>query len=174
MNSRERVIKAIEFGGPDRIPIITWRAGGFDDWLRYKGHEGYRSEIRKILKEYPNDAYYVDTPWIGQGRSGQDIGSEARDEWGIVWTSLEVGCIETGHPLAHWGRLDTYQFPDPSIYLLSESNEAVLRNRHEKYTYVGTFGGYFQQMASLRGYENLMVALITRPKELFILADRLL
>ena len=174
MNSRERVMKAIEFGGPDRIPIITWRTEGFDYWLGYKGHERYRSQIEKILEEYPGDVYYVDTPWIGQGAYGPDIGSETPDEWGTVWTILEVGCIETGNPLADWGRLDTCQFPDPLFYVPPEAKEAVRRHRNEEYVYVGTFGGYFQQMASLRGFENLMVDLITGPRELFILADRLL
>ncbi len=45
MNSRERMIKAIEFDEPDRIPVTTWRAEGLDEWLYYKGHERDSSEI---------------------------------------------------------------------------------------------------------------------------------
>ena len=174
MNSRERMIRAIEFAGPDRIPLITWRTDHYEHWLSYADHEKHRSEIQKILDQYPFDAFYVDTPWINQGALGPDIGSEVVDEWGTVWTTLEVGCIETGHPLVDWGSLDHLQFPDPSFYVPPEARDIVNRNRNDKYVYVGTFGAYFQQMVSLRGFEDLMVDLNQEPREIFILADRLL
>lgn len=173
MNSRERMIKAIEFGSPDRMPIITWRAEKFDGWLRFKGHERYRPEIESFLKKYPDDAYYVDTPWIMQGRSGE-VGSEISDEWGIVWKTLGVGCMDIKHPLADWEDFENYQFPAPSFYVPPEAKEAVGCERPEKYTYTGTFGGYFQLMGSLRGFENLMMDLARQPEKLSVLADKLL
>ena len=38
MNSCERVIRAIEFGAPDRNPLISWRTEHFEHWLCYVDH----------------------------------------------------------------------------------------------------------------------------------------
>ncbi len=87
---------------------------------------------------------------------------------------MKAGYYDREHPLADWGHLDTYLFPEPSYYITPEAKDAVRHNRRDRYTYVGTFGAYFQLMSFLRGYENLMVDLITGSEELVILADRLL
>ena len=174
MKSRERLLRAIEFRRPDRVPVITWRAEGYEEWLRYGDHERHRTEVKELLRTYPADAFYPDTPWIGSGVFAPNIGEAAQDEWGIIWTRLKQGCIDTGHPLANWDKLDELQFPDPSFYVPNEVEKQVHISRSTNYVYVGTFGGYFQHLASLRGYENLMIDLVKKTRKLYLLADKLL
>jgi len=49
VESRDRILRAIEFRRPDRVPVITWRAEGYEEWLRYGDHERHRTEVRELL-----------------------------------------------------------------------------------------------------------------------------
>lgn len=174
MNPRDRLMKAIEFNGPDRIPIITWRAEGYREWLRFGDHEVHRPAIEALQCNYPCDAFYPDTPWIGGGAVAPKIGEVAFDEWGIGWARMQQGCIESVHPLLDWSSLDSLVFPNPAFYIPPGIADEINESHGERYVYVGTFGGFFQHMASLRGYENMMIDLARDAPELHVLADRLL
>jgi hypothetical protein len=47
MTSRERVIKALEFGSPDRVPRHLWRLPGVKMYRQ--------EEVDAVLAKYPED-----------------------------------------------------------------------------------------------------------------------
>jgi len=150
LNSRERVIRAIEFDLPDWIPITN--AALPASFLKY----GER--LRRIFTQYPSDfgPRYVPSTYpyrsYFMGREGTYV-----DEWGCEWSMLRRGIMGQvkGHPLADWQALATYRLP---------------QFPEEKYA-VGDGGNLFERMQWLRGYENLMVDLVTRRKEIYVMRD---
>lgn len=169
MKGRERVIRAIEFEGPDRIPIMHSVLPGAMD------RHGKRLE--ELFLRYPSDfasepghyAYSADSP---QHRKGT-----YRDEWECVWIN-PMGGIEGQvkvHPLADWKALETYEFPDPYTGDWDQLEELVRANRGEKFILVSGGGGrLFERMHFLRGYENLMLDIAEGREEVGILRDKVL
>ncbi|MGD0003145.1 MAG: hypothetical protein ABSE06_02820 [Anaerolineaceae bacterium] len=87
MNSREIVTRAIEFGTPERIPVV---------FPRYS----------------PCDTYGVEWNQIGTGPRDKE---ESLDKWGCLWMRSAIdnmGQVK-GRPLSSWANLDSYQGPDP-------------------------------------------------------------
>jgi len=135
MTSRERVIRAIEFTNPDRVPLshgilpAAWYA--------------YGEKLRKIVEKYPRDlcednptspkwhpwdsflnkmSWNVEDDFAGVGPRGFEYGTKeignSSDEWGCIWRKIEPGI--TGqvikHPLEKWEEIKNYRFRDPLAY----------------------------------------------------------
>ena len=91
---------------------------------------------------------------------------------GIIGTGFMGTCI--GHPLSNWRALNTYKFPDPlDDPLFDKCEKEIMAIGYEKYI-CGGWELLFERMARLRGYENLMIDLITRESEVRLLADKIL
>jgi len=150
LNSYERVVRAIEFDGPDRIPITH-------GWVAPAALCKYGSRLRRIFTKYPSDL--GDYEIGGSLTDASYIGGE--DEWGCVWEVIREGIIGQvkKHPLADWRALETYLLPKPQ--------------KPERRYRIGSGGNLFERMQWLRGFEKLMMDLITRRKELYILRDRI-
>ncbi|MCK4401103.1 hypothetical protein KAW08_02215 [bacterium] len=179
MNSRERIIKAIEFKKPDRIPIFRGDYGLRPLFWKYGDN------FLNLLKKYP-----ADLKWFGGNysletipKANKDIAFHAKstDVWGVTWERADpriVG-IPTVHPLSNWSKFKTYKLPD----LPPDSGEKFEKER-EKASEIKAQGGFvlvplwthsgsrlFEKLQELRGYENLMIDLIEERKELEELAD---
>lgn len=126
MTSRECVIRAMEFGCPDRLPIRhnvnvgSWAKHGkkLEDILRC-----YTIDTGVKHQGSPGSQWAVedDFAWIrprsflygpaGKGRS--------MDEWGCIWNKIDpelsVGQVEF-HPLAVPEAIERYRWPDPLAY----------------------------------------------------------
>lgn len=151
MNSRERVIRAIEFEGPDRVPVTHS--------VLPAALLKYGEKLERIFRKYPSDFGYGYTY-----TKGQWLLSKKRryvDEWGCLWVKIRRGLQGQvkGHPLADWKALETYQFPKPP-----DSRRGYI---------CGSGGILFERMQWLRGFENLMIDLITRRRETYVLRDRI-
>lgn len=150
MNSREIVIKAIEFDDPERIPLQ------FPD-LGYNDMEG--------LPLLPN--HDAGTGWSpSAGRSGED-------EWGCYWTILpsrpNMGQV-TGHPLSDWRNLMNYEFPDLKLPPVDLEHK---RRIEGKYLMGGTLT-LFERMHFLRGFQNLLLDFQINKDKVLTLADKVL
>ncbi|MBO3802862.1 MAG: hypothetical protein JTT11_03150 [Candidatus Brockarchaeota archaeon] len=152
MDSRERVIRAIEFDLPDRIPITN--AALPAAFSKYGGRLGrifasYPSDFgaNRPPSTYPEQAYFT-------GRRKTYV-----DEWGCEWSMIRRGIMGQvkGHPLSELGALETYRFP---------------RIPEKKYS-LGDGGNLFERMQWLRGFENLMVDLVAGRKEAFLIRDEI-
>lgn len=154
MDSRERVIRAIEFECPDRIPITNSALPA--------ALIKYGERLERIFRVYPSDFGPEYTPPIYPIQAFSIYGKKRyMDEWGCEWFTLKRGVLGQvkGHPLADWEALKTYQFPKPP----SSGRKYVICDG----------GNLFERMQWLRGFENLMVDLITKRKEVYVLRDKI-
>jgi len=150
MNSREIVIKTIEFDGPERMPLQ------FPD-LGFNDMEGL-----PLLPKHD-----AGTDWNpSAGRSGED-------EWGCYWTILpsrpNMGQV-TGHPLSDWKNLRNYEFPDLKLPPIDLGRKMHIEG---KYLMGGTLT-LFERMHFLRGFQNLLLDFQIYKDKVLTLADKVL
>jgi uroporphyrinogen-III decarboxylase len=150
MNRQEIVIRAIEFDGPEHVPLIF---------------PIFRDADVAFLPLLIADPV---TGWDGH-RSGED-------EWGCYWTVMgeTIGQV-TGHPLADWDNFETYKFPDPyNEKRFSKVEEAKKQIKEQKYLMGNVWFTLFERMHFLRGFPNLLIDLNRDKRKVLILADRIL
>jgi len=163
MTHRERVIRAIEFSGPDKIPIWHYIMPG--------AYWRHGQKLVDLLNTVRND--FSGSPFEAPREPEEDV-VEYTDEWGIVWKWFKwVGHSmgeAKGPCLPTWDDWEKYEFPSvPSADHIREYIEAT---NHEYYT-EGPGGTLFEQMQFMRGPENLYVDLAENNDEVNELADRL-
>jgi len=166
MDSRERVIRAIEFERPDRIPISY-------DGIYEAAFEKYGPSLNRILERYPSDFAKSGFSPVGvYRREISDKDSHVKkfmDEWGCIWTKIHEGLEGqcTGHPLSDWRFLETYEFPEPPYY------KKVSEKDSSKYI-MSWAPTLFERMQQLRGFQNLLVDLTRKRREVRILINKVL
>jgi len=162
LTSRERVIAAIEFSGPDRIP----HNNAFVPALFDK----YGKKVEELLRRFPSD--FAGDEGVRPDGSAFRTG-QFTDEWGCVWTVPHPGFggQVTLHPLSDWKALKNYQWPDPERIDLKEQRRLAQR-RGDKYLVFGA-GNVFERMIALRGFENVMMGIAAGAPELLLLRDRI-
>ncbi len=167
MKSRERVIRAIEMTGPDRIPIShTTLAGAF----RHHGEA-----LHLLYDKYPSDCVHLGA--TGEGEFSGRAGVESVDAWGSVWVSTTddyKGSIV--EPLLKtWDDFDDFHPPDPVVdpQDLARGRHIVEENAGSKYLVVDG-DTLWQRMFYLRGYEKIMVDLAIHRKKAAALRDMIL
>lgn len=172
MNSRERVIAALTFTGPDRVPIMHRTLPGA---FRVHG-----PALRALYARFPSDVLLsptADAPFAFQRRvTERSRGSELVDEWGCAWrntTDDYLGQV-VGHPLADLGRLDGYQWPDPLSGMEGvEELRSVKRADGLQHYLIAAAGSIMHQITFLRGFENALLDLAEEREEVFFLRDRI-
>ncbi|MCX8052404.1 MAG: hypothetical protein N3B12_01235 [Armatimonadetes bacterium] len=166
MSSRERVIRAIEFRNPDRIPILHG--------VLPAAYFAHGEALVELLKEFPDD--FGNKPCIPDRNSIYEPYRAGRhtDEWGCVWENEQEGMLGicVGHPLEDWSNWSGYKLPE---VLSPQQADNVQRNLeapsgHEHYAF-GFGTNIFERMQWLRGYDTLMYDLALRSKEAYILRD---
>jgi hypothetical protein len=146
-SSREVVQAALQFTGPERLPV-KMGCCGCDD-------------TRGI-------------PW---NHGERRVNGVRIDEWGCAWETTEehnMGQVK-GHPLASLAEAETMAFPDYSADAVYADSEAAMRaaEAEDKYIQCGIFFVLFERMHALVGFENLLVGLIEAPDAVGVLADRI-
>lgn len=167
MTSRERVRRAIAFGGPDRVPYFH----RFLTATRLR----HGDLIERIEQRYPEDV--ADSGWQKApptrhvGDSYQNV-----DEWGCVRATGVEGLtgIVVGHPIADWHALETYRWPDyDSIGGGWDSAAETVREYPDKYHWgIVPNLNPFERMQALRGYEQLLTDLGLQTPQVYELRDR--
>ena len=145
--SKERVISAIEFTKPDRLPVIFDRFG-------------------------VSDIHNVNWNQIGTGDNTKKF---TLDEWGCGWSRSEVknmGLV-TYHPIDVWENVNSFKWPDPSDPIFYEGMEAEFEGANGKYILTGIFMVLFERMHSLRGFINTLEDLYLERENIEMLADKI-
>ncbi len=195
MNSKERVIAAINHQLSDRVPLD----GDFrqDVWTKLEDHFETK-DAEKIMDELGLDirrsmlepsASFVEQavpsplqiPEIGMGRDNlvisRDDGS-MEDEYGICRIPNDAGMYwrYTYHPLAKAGieEIRTYQFPDPNLPERYEGIRSDVAQWGEGYFKVAELWNIFKSSWELRGFDQYMMDLCTETLLVETLADRFL
>jgi uroporphyrinogen decarboxylase len=166
MTGRERVVAAIEFNGPDRLPhkhsYLPAALKQFPD-------------IVKLLREFPSDFAGEDNPEEYSNsisklfKAGQWV-----DEWSCTWTVLRDGFSGqvTSHPLEDLKMLRNYSWPEAEyIDISGEIN--IAKKRGDRYVLLGWLT-LFERMINLRGFENLMTDIAEGEPELVKIRNNIL
>jgi len=164
MTSKERVIAAITFGRPDRIPTDVWCVPSV--YLRYG------SKVDDLIEKYPID--FARPKW---DRSKMDPRCEAgtyEDEWGVVWDNGDnegYVAMPHVHPLADLNKVDTYKLPFDRMPAIVDSSD--IAKEPDKF-WIGLGAEFFHRICWLRGVENVMMDLMYESAKQLKLRDMLL
>jgi hypothetical protein len=146
MSSYEVVRRAIEFQGPDRLPV--------------------RFEALGLC-----DTHGVGWNQLGVGDRAK---REDQDHFGCTWVRTEqanMGQVK-GHPLADWSALASYRWPDPDDPAFYEGMEARFEGSDGKYIMTGIGFFLFERMHMLHGFQNTLEDLYLERERIEMLADR--
>jgi len=168
MNNRENYLRALQFDGPEWIPVSAFILNAA--WLKH------REALESIVLDHPR--------LFGERKKGEinfdgilaSHKEYERDGWGCLWRAVQPGIIGqvVGHPLLDWEALETIVPPDP----LADDWEAIeTRVQSEKERGLLTRGGgaYFMDtLIGMRGFENIMMDFATDPPELQRLIDMIM
>jgi len=163
MDSRERTHRAVEFGGPDRVPL---------EWYTLEGEEDReRSDVVSVLADLFGTEEIPAGPAEGRIRW--------RDIWGCVWERMAgydtIGQV-VGHPLADDRALARFEPPPAdTARRFAGVAEKVAAQRADRPRYVlGLLGNLlWERLHFLRGMEQAMIDLYERPGLLGEVADRI-
>ena len=166
MNSRERVIRAIEMRGPDRTPIMHDTLPG--------AFTRHGQALKRLYRRYPDDIVYVGSATYGE--FGPQIGVPSRDPWGSLWvreTDEHKGQV-VHCPLADWDALDAYQPPDTAgPEIIAAVARAIDGNAGRKYT-LADGDTLWQRMYYLHGFQAINEDLLLKPDRCARLRDLIL
>ena len=157
MTSREIVRRAIEFEGPPRVPY---------SFISPLQSDFFESAVLPALRGR----------WLSRRSKDAKLGDIYYDEWGVGQeVTLRGWDHAIDHPLADLGKLDDYHFPDLAAPEHFEWMAPYLERARQAGKYVVGFDPLmkFEQMRSLMGFEELMLAPYTQAEGLVKLLDRL-
>jgi len=167
MNSRERVIKAIEFNGPDKVPNGSyWQPGALNK---------YGQKLIELFSKYPRDFIDLHDLQVSERWRIYEKGIY-KDCWGCVWKNIQTGLLGRiiKHPLANATLeiIKEYETPDPSkVINFNEVKKSIIKT-HDKYV-LGDAENFFERLHWLRGFENTLIDITLGRPELIILLDKL-
>jgi len=172
LDSRERVLTALDHKEPDRVPICNHLTPEVLKVIEDKTHtKGYDAEIAAgmeliiyMLGVCAN--YYL-----------KDA-DEYTDEWGIGWKKVpHEGGIYTEmvyHPLENLDNYAKYKFPDPSGNHRYKVIEKVIAKYKKDFVIVGGIAcTLFENAWYLRGMENWLMDLLTNKDFVNDILDKL-
>jgi len=152
MTSRERVVRAVRCAGPDRVPYDLPEPWGTDFCFPSRGQ----------------GASWVPAP---DGRT-----ERWTDEWGCVWSRL-AGDTSKGqvvvHPLADYGALSSYRFPDFASPRRYEVARQSIPSAGDRFVLAGVPVEFIHRLEYLRGHEAAWTDPYLEPDNLEYLLDRL-
>lgn len=176
MSSRERVRAAYEFRSPDKVPVeYLYTPVGFYE---------HGEKLNDLFAAYPGDfeAYaHHPIPVLGPECFDKDglYYEKKQDEWGTVWEYRIFGIagIECEFPLDDWGKLPDYQLPPLAPWVTDsdafEAEMAAVKQQQQQFHCRRGGFGFFQQLISLRPFEDILCDMITDDPNLIELMDRI-
>lgn len=164
MNSRERMLAAIERKPVDRIPTDIWATG--EVMRKLKTHFGEDADIRAALKI---DGFAgVGADYVGPAPEAPE--GESADYWGIRTKSVqyEGGCYSeyAHHPLADARTiddLDAYRWPSADWFDCSQMREKAAEARKNRAVKCGYMAPFFMHN-KLRGLEQSLIDPLESPE----------
>ena len=172
MNSRERVIRAIQFEKPDKVPI--------SHAILPSAQIRYGEELSKIINSFHEDFGWNFLPDLPRQRLPPNYRlGRNMDDWGTIWNVTVEG--RSGIPVefpinADFSNYDNFKWPE--IFSAGASKFRLysghMSDKNENYYSRGGWIVFFEQMQQLVGFENLLVALMMEIPEVYRLRDDLL
>lgn len=184
MNSKERVLTAINHEEPDKVPIDAWLAPEVSEVIIKLLNIDISKDRFAMAKALGHDMLYTN---IGMCDGFNSIYREDRkvgenlyqDLWGIKWRkkSHKYGsyCEFAEHPLANIKNYDNYKWPDPlnSLKKEIEMYRKLIEKDGKEYAILGGVACTMLEASwYLRGLENFMMDLITNKDFAIELLDK--
>ena len=168
MISKERVTRAIEFEGPDKVPNGCYYLPGALD--------KYSKRLLSLFEAYPRD--FAESVWwdFREILKAYTAGIHT-DKWGCVWKNVKPGLLGriVEHPLKDLNKIDSYELPDPTDLVDFELVKKAADSAEKTGKYLlGDGDNFFERIHWLHGFEKTLFDITAGRKELGILMDRLL
>ena len=179
MNGRERVLRAIEFRRPDRVPFISPFPPASDvfffasypasDWQPDPGNAPHIHPGLQAIGNWRWKDMTVDTllhPPVMQ-----------QDEFGCVWESFRMDNVGevVGHPLKSMDDVDSILIPDPHRPERFETFAGLAKVFGAgKFKLADIGNGIWERSHFLRGFSEIMEDLGSNPSGVERLLDRIL
>jgi hypothetical protein len=152
MNSKELVIRTLEFNSPQRIPRQCWLL----PWAEKR----YTNETTRLAKEFPNDI----VPAAGMYTKSQKYSGNKydegyyTDEWGCRFINIQAGLIGVpSEPLIKsWDQLDSLKLPEEMLAVDIRQVNAFCKAT-DKFTYSNTWVRPFERYQFIRTTELAMM-----------------
>jgi len=173
VNSKERVLTAINHEEPDRVPIDSWMAPEVSEVIIKLLNIDISKDRFAMAKALGHDMLYTN---IGMCDGFNSIYREDRkigenlyqDLWGIKWRkkTQKYGsyCEFAEHPLADIEKYDNYKWPNPlnSLKKEIEMYRKLIEKDGKEYAILGGVACTMLEASwYLRGLENFMMDLVT-------------
>ena len=172
MNSRERVVAALAFESPDRVPIMHRTLPG--------AFRVYGKALTDLYDCYPSDVMldpasgqtfrFSDLAWW-QDETGVSV-----DTWRCAWRreSDDYQGQILQSPLCDLSELKSYKWPDPmgGYETIAEMIRVMKEDKHQHY-YLAICGTLMHRMTYLRGFENTLMDLALGNEEILFIRDRI-
>ncbi len=164
MNSKDRILAALNLDVPDQIPTFEW----FIDTQVGETLTGHRDPIDIV------EALDIDGINIRPDYDSRQVDAETFvDEWGAVrkHTGDSIPAI-VKNPIQDIGQLDKYVFPDVDASARFDSMaRAQVRFGDTRATILNLRDG-FSDMRDILGYENALMELVAAPDRFIKLLNR--
>ena len=151
MDRRERVIRAIKFEEPDRVPL----------WLFNRDQE-------------QGDVLWYDFR-IQEGEDRTGFHGKSISEWGYQWHTLGDGT--SGQPdaptISTWDALERYEFPKLNVERRLAGLPEFMKCSAGHYRLPVLIITGFTTYTFLRGFENAMIDFVEEPERAEALLDRI-
>jgi len=168
MTGRERVVRALEFNSPDRLPRNLWTLPGIEMFRK--------SDLDEVLETYPEDIF-INKGSYGRGKSEKgpryrrnEIGT---DEWGCEWHAAEDGVVGEvkNPPLKDLSEVKHLRAPYEILEKANWSEVSECRQKTDKFILGWSRVRPFERMQFLLGTEKLFIELAYASKYLDLLRD---
>ncbi|MBN2073356.1 MAG: hypothetical protein JW770_05370 [Actinobacteria bacterium] len=172
MNSRERVLTALNHEEPDRVPIHNFLTPEVLEKIEKETNtKGYDAEIAA------GNEWLIYSTGVCANFYLKNT-EEYVDEWDITWRRVpHEGGIYTemvNHPLSDLKNYDNYRFPDPYKKDRFNGLKELIEKYRKDYLIVGGIAcTLFENSWYLRGMENWLVDLLENKDFAHELLDRL-
>lgn len=172
MTERERVIRALQFKHPDRVPRHLTLLPAVRLFRK--------KELDAFLQKIPLDFYVVAHREEAYGPSKRAKGSCEKvgcytDPWGCVWETMQAGIIgEIKSPiLTDELSVDSYTPPWEMLKGMNFDRVATIYQNTDKFVLATTETRPFERMQFLMGTENIFVGLATNDSSVLKLLNKL-
>ena len=166
MNSRQRMLDAIEFNNPDKIPVVYHPSPA--------GLYTHGERLLDLFNQYPPDNIVafdtIPAPPPGTIAGNGSYRETQKDEWGTEWDFRIFGI--QGHPKQYpfgsWEEAADYSFP--SISSLMPEDPGNLRN---EYLVISGWISLFEKLNALRPMDEVLMDFAMENQALLHFLDRL-
>jgi uroporphyrinogen decarboxylase len=160
MTSKERVIRAITFKNPDRIPIDVWPVPA-----AYMRHG---TKVDEMFEHHPLD--FARPRWNPAALDPRFTRGTHTDEWGVVWDTALDGYfgIPVHCPLDDFKKLDAFKPPFDKMPGIADPKDVAAQP--DKF-HIALGSELFHRICWLRGMDKVFMDLLYEPPEIFRLRD---